>query len=161
MPSSDKRKNARNGMTLMEVVMATGLLTVILLPLFGLLSTVGYVYESTCLRRASASERQAVLRSLGKLMSQADALVEVQGKEMVLHLRSGVQATVEFHSGSIFWRVPGKTRALGTGLADVQFKQEHKGSLPNSGAVVAIRVATIESGDPQYSSTKVWIRPAM
>ena len=161
MPSSDKRKNVRCGMTLMEVVMATGLLTVIMLPLFGLLSTVGYVYESTCLRRESAVERQVVLQSLGKLLSQADTLVEVQDKRMVLRLRSGLQATVEFHSGSIFWNVGGTSRALGTGLADVQFRQEHTGTLPSAGVVVALRVATIESGDVQYSSTKVWIHPAI
>ena len=154
----------RTGLSLVELVVSMGLLSLIMLPVVGLLATSFKVYNAGCTSRDAGYARQVALDAIAFRIQAADRVINTTTTLLRLQLISGGTAELGFVNDAVTWTVGGKTEVLASGISDAKFSMgSAAGAAPTAGDLVRVEVASKVVTEPleKWSSTTFWVHPML
>ena len=153
----------RHGMTLLELIVSMGLLSMIMLPVIGLLGTTFKVYNSSSERYNGSYTRQTALDTTAMLLAGAeDATTTSNGVDV--RFANGTTGRLSYSNGQLTWDFAGTSQVLVTGLTGARFTLgAAPGAPPTAGELLLLEVASQSPDEPveTWSSTRIWIRPTI
>ncbi|MEO8268232.1 MAG: prepilin-type N-terminal cleavage/methylation domain-containing protein [Aureliella sp.] len=154
----------QRGVTMVELLAAMMVMSLIMVPLFGVLKASLSISEISSQRQSNAFTRQATLEAIGRhlqgsfqvleLLDQSLTVLQADGSKMRLSLK-GEQLILEDKSGA---------QVLIEGIAKLRFYELGTPTTVAAGRLIGIDVLTLGSRPPYestISSTQVWVRPAI
>ncbi len=157
-------RRKRRGLSLVELVVSMGLMSLIMLPIIGLMATSYKVYNAGCTSRDGAYARQVALDAINLRLRNARNVVNATSGFLEVQLLNGGTATLEFVAGGLDWTESGIRQTLASGLTSARFNVgAGSGATPVAGDLLSIEVATKTSAEPveTWSSTTLWLRPTI
>ncbi|MCA9242042.1 MAG: hypothetical protein KDA37_17650 [Planctomycetales bacterium] len=141
-------------MTLLEVVVAVGLLALIMVLMVSLLTTSSNVLQASQGRH----ERGYALEAAAALLRGAEA-AQVATTRLRAQFATGQVGNLAFdaRTGNLTWEIDGSTQILVRDLAAARFSVEPQ----SDGQLIRLAVATraARAGPELWSHVVVWIRP--
>ena len=154
----------RPGLSLVELVVSMGLLSILMLPIIGLLATSHKVYNASNVRHDGNYARHIALDAVAARMGSAVRVVSANPSQIDVQLASGAVGRLTYSRGVLAWRVGTSVEVLARGLANARFSVGAvAGAGPAAGELVSVEVATRGTGEPAdtWSSTNVWVKPTI
>ena len=150
----------RRGLTLIELVVAVGLLTIIMLPVVGLPSTAARVYETNSELRQVEGQRLTAIDGAIRILRSAQQVTRVRARRLDLILQDGRPGQLRFTRGSLLWTLGQNQQTLGTNLQSVRFGVQQSGQTVSDGTLVSISVSA-RAAPTEDSTTFIWVRPTI
>lgn len=154
----------RRGVSLIEMVVSMGLLSVIMLPVISLLATSHKVFSASSARHDGNYLRHTSLDGASRVLAGAESVVAISSRSVEVQFSTGATGELAFGAGRLIWTFGGTAQELADGLSDARFTVSIAPGAPSvAGEIVRLEVASQSVGEPQanWSSTQVWVRPAI
>jgi len=164
MPSKNRLLRMRRGLSLVELVVSMGLLSLMMLPIVGLMATSYKVFNAGNTSRDGAYARQVALDAVSYRLQGARQVVRARSGYLEVRLLNGTTAALELTAGSLFWTEAGARQMLATGITNARFVAgTSTGATTSAGELVLIEVASQASTEPveKWSTTTLWLRPTI
>ena len=163
-------RSRQRGVTMVELLAAMMIMSLIMVPLFGMLKASLSISETSSQRQSGAFTRQAALEAIGRRLQGSKRLVEPPEQESltVIDLANFRPMTLRLKGGQLILEDDFGPQVLIDGIAELSFydavNEYVKPTSTAAGRLIGVDVATRSSQPPykvMHSSTKVWIRPAI
>ena len=158
------RERKRSAMSLLELIVSMGLLSLIMVPVVSLLGTSYKVMNASSDRQAGSYTRQVALDSVVYRLAGSTQVLDAGTDHITVLLADGDKARLSFGGGELFWETSFGVESLIAGLSNARFSVgAGPGATALAGELFLIEVASRGPGEPQetWSSTQIWIRPAI
>ncbi len=155
---------SRVAMSLLELIVSMGLLSLIMVPVVSLLGTSYKVMNASSDRQSGNYTRQVALDSVAVRLAGSSQILSSSSSQVTALLSDGSQGRLSFSRGELTWETPLGVETLIAGLSNARFSV---GAIPGAslpaGELFLIEVASRGPGEPQetWSSTQIWIRPLL
>ncbi len=164
MPLRDRLPQLRRGLSLVELVVSMGLLSLMMLPIVGLMATSFKVYNAGNTSRDGAYARQVALDAVSFRLKGSRQVVRARSGYLEVRLLNGTTAALELVDGGLYWTEGGARQMLATGITHARFSAgTGSGATTSAGELLLIEVASQASTEPveKWSSTTLWLRPTI
>lgn len=164
MPSKHRMPHCRSGLSLVELVVSMGLLSLMMLPIIGLMATSYKVFNAGNTHRDGAYARQVAMDAIGVRLQGAAEVLRISPGYLEVRLSGGAAAELELAGGSLFWTEAGDRQMLATGITNARFTAgTSAGDSTSAGELVLVEVASQANSEPveKWSSTTLWLRPTI
>ncbi len=153
-----------HGVTMIELLAAMMVMSLIMIPLFGILKASLSISETSSQRQAGAATRHATLEAIGRRLQGCTQVLELQKQSLTVLQADGRKMRLSLKGEQLILESDFGTQILIDGLAGLRFYEVGKPVTPSAGRLIAVDVVTLSSRPPhesKLSSTQVWIRPAI
>ncbi len=154
----------RRALSLLELIVSMGLLSLIMVPVVSLLGTSYKVMVASSDRQAGSYTRQVALDSVAYRLNGSTQVLAADAAELDVRLADGNTARLSFNRGELLWETSFGVETLVAGLSNARFSVgASKGASPLAGELFLIEVASRGPDEPRetWSSTQLWIRPTL
>jgi hypothetical protein len=152
----------RHALSMVEVVLSLGLLSVIMIPIVGLMATSQKIMSAGQASRSGAYTRQTALDAAVVRLQSARRVLRTGSQHVDVLTASGTTARLSFSAERLLWIEGGVRQVLASGLTQVRFGSgAAPGASPTAGSLMSLELATQAPTEPaaQWSGTTVWIKP--
>lgn len=151
----------RRGLSLLELVVSMGLLSLLMVPVVGLLSTSLKVYTASNDRFDGDYARQTALDGSTYLIRDGVAVVAHSPTSLEIRFASGSVGQLRYDRGQLTWTIGSARQLLSSSLTDARFSVINSATDPTAGELIKLEFASQSSTEPtaRWSTTQVWIRP--
>lgn len=164
LSKSRQHRTRRRGLSLLELVVSMGLLTILMLPVVGLLATSYKVYNASSQRHDGNYARQTALDAAEHVLRGAEQVVAVSRGSVNVRFADGTVGRLAYSRGRLTWTAGGASQTLADHLSDASFSVgTAAGASPSAGELLLVELATRGAGEPSdtWSNTRIWIRPLL
>ncbi|MEZ6136913.1 MAG: prepilin-type N-terminal cleavage/methylation domain-containing protein [Pirellulaceae bacterium] len=158
-----KPRRKRAGLSLVELVISMGLLSLMMLPVIALMATSYKVASASTTSRDSAYARHVALEVAALRLQYADQVVATGSNFIDVRLPTGT-GRLSYAGGRLNWRFGSLNEVLAQGLSNARFSVgAAPGANPEAGELLLIELGTRPTGAPTevWSSTQIWIKPTI
>lgn len=155
---------ARRGLSLLELTVAMGLLSIVMLPTISLLATSHKIYNSQNVRHDGDYLRMTALDAAVQRLHGAEKIVQLESDYVEVVFASGVFGVLAFERGDLIWKTSVGSELLARGLSGAKLDVgTAAGATAEAGQVLLVYLGSRGVGEPTetWSSERVWIRPAI
>jgi len=153
----------RRGNSLMEVIAGVSLMTLLMVPMTGLLTASGRIWRQFESGHGSVAARQSTIQEIGNRLEGAIRVLSVRGTQLRFQGKAGDNQRLYQRGNQIIWERAGRTDLVGEGVGTLRFRQLARGTNPIQGELLEIRLQNARgSGVANLESTYlVWIKPGV
>ena len=164
MTRERSRRTQQPGLSLVELVVSMGLMSLIMMPVIGLMATSYKVYNASSTTLDGGYARQVALDSAAMRLQFAQRVLAVGTNFGDVQMASGATARLSISGTQLTWTEGGTTQILVSGLSSARFSVGAAGrATATAGELLLIEVGSRAPGDPleTWSSTQLWIKPTL
>ncbi len=168
-------RQARHGISLVELLVATALMSLLMVPMFGTLKASLRMNETGAMRQGGSYTRQVALEAISARMLGSTQLLELRDQSLTVLQSSGMKARLSVEQSSsnrdrvcLVWEDGvSKPQVLVDDLYYVSFRETGKpgkyGAADPAGSLIWVDVVTVDprETEKQWSSTQIWIHPTL
>lgn len=157
-----KSIRSRHGFSLVELVIAMGLLSIIMMPIIALMATSYKVYNASSTSRDGNYLRQVALDAAAMRLQSANRVLAASPNFVDVRTASGTTARLFYSGGRLIWRESGVDQVLVQDLSNARFSVgAAAGATAAAGDLILLEVGSRRPGEPveSWSSTRLWIKP--
>ena len=157
------KATSRRGTSLMEVVAGLTLMTLLIVPMTGLLSASARLWRQFESGHGSVSNRQTAVLAISDRLRGASKILAISNRQVRFQSEAGDAQRIYQSRDQIFWEHAGRTDLVSENVGGLQMRQIASGRTPSEGSLLEIRVQnTANSGVANTaSSALVWVRPTI
>lgn len=164
MLNKETTLKTRRGFSLVELVIAMGLLAIIMMPIIALMATSYKVYNASSTSRDGTYLRQVALDSAAIRLQNTNRVVAAGTNFVDVQTATGATARLSYSAGRLYWREGGVNHVLVQDLSNARFSVgAASGATPAAGDLLLLEVGSRRPGEPveTWSSTRFWIKPTI
>lgn len=162
--SSRIRVPRRRAVTMVELLAAMVVMSLIMVPLFGIMKASLRISEMSSQRQTGGFARQAALEAISRRLQGCTQVLEIADNRLVVLQADGQKAQLSFQKDNLVFENNLGSQVLSSGIAKLRFYEIGKPSTVAAGRLIAVEVVTQDTKPPYVthnSATRVWIRPAI
>jgi hypothetical protein len=156
-----KQYKQRHGSSLMEVIAGISLMTILMVPMTGLLTASGRIWRQFESGHGSVAARQATIQEIGLRLDGAVRVLSTTRTQIRFRAKAGDNQRLFQRGTQIFWEHAGQTDLVGEGVGTLRFRQVARGTNPIQGELVEIQLQNAAGSNVSnlQSTYLVWIKP--
>jgi hypothetical protein len=153
----------RCGTTLIEVILGLILLTMLMVPMVGLMTASGRIWRQFESGHGSVAARQIATQEIGNKLRNASQVLSVSNRQIRFRSTLGDVQTIFQRGSQVFWQHSGSRDLIADGIGALQLRQVARGGSPLLGEIIEIRLQNPpRSGVANTQSIhSVWVRPSI
>jgi prepilin-type N-terminal cleavage/methylation domain-containing protein len=158
------RTQRTRGFSLVELVIAMGLLAIIMMPIIALMATSYKVYNASSTSRDGTYVRQVALDAAAIRLSATNRVLGAGTNYVDVRTAAGTTARLSYTGGTLVWRENGVNQVLVQDLSNARFSVgAAAGATATAGELILLEVGSRRPGEPveTWSSTRLWIKPTI
>lgn len=147
----------------MEVIAGMALMTILMVPMTGLLTASGRIWRQFESGHGSIAARQSTIQEIGNRLDGAIRVLSVSGTQIQFQGRAGDNQRLYQRGNQIFWQHAGLTDLVGEGVGTLQFRQVARGANAIQGELLEIRLQNVGGSNVANleSTYLVWVKPTV
>ncbi len=155
--------NRRSGMSLMEVIAGLTLLTLLCVPMIGLLTSSARLWRQYESGHGSVSHRQTAMQELIARLQNSSRLLSISNTQLRFQSQQGDTQRVFFNRGTLYWDHAGTRDILAENVGSVRFRRVANGGSPQLGTLIEVQLQNGSGAGVANarSSSFLWIRPTI
>ncbi len=158
-----KQYKQRRGSSLMEVIAGVALMTILMVPMTGLLTASGRIWRQFESGHGSVAVRQSTILEIGNRLDGAIRVLSASGTQLRFQGKAGDNQRLYQRGIQIFWEHAGRTDLVGEGVGTLRFRQVARGANTIQGELLEIRLQNARGSNVSNleSTYLVWIKPVV
>jgi prepilin-type N-terminal cleavage/methylation domain-containing protein len=159
-----RQSQSQRGVTMVELLAAMMIMSLIMVPLFGILKASLSISETSSQRQANGFTRQATLEAIGRRLQGSTQVLELLDQSLTVLQADGSKMRLSLKGEQLILENDFGPQVLIEGIAKLRFYEVGKPTTAAAGRLIGVDVVTLSSRPPyegKLSNTQVWIRPAI
>ena len=151
----------RRGSSLMEVIAGVALMTILMVPMTGLLTASARIWRQFESGHGSIAARQSTIQEIGNRIDGSIRVLSISGTQIRFQGKAGDNQRLYQSGNQILWQHAGRTDLIGEGVGTLQFRQMARGANAIQGELLEIRLQNVGGSNVANltSTYLVWIKP--
>ena len=147
----------------MEVIAGMALVTILLVPMVGLMTASGRIWRQFESGHESIAARQATIQEISNRLDGAIRVISVTGTQISYQGKAGDYQRLYLTGNQVFWQHAGQTDLIGEGVGTLRFRQLSRGPSPIQGELVEIQLQNLNGSNvaDAASTCLVWVKPVV
>lgn len=147
----------------MEVIAGMALMTILMVPMTGLLTASGRIWRQFESGHGSIAARQSTIQEIGSRLDGAIRVLSISGTQIRFQGKAGDTQRLYLRRNQIFWEHAGQTDLIGEGVGTLRFRQLARGANAIQGELLEIRLQNASGSNVANleSTYLVWVKPVV
>ncbi len=153
-----RRYLKRRGMSLVEVIVSVGLMTMLLVPMVSMMKASHSVWSHFNIQHRSGSDRASVVRYMTRTLGNATEILNQSTTTVRFRNTSGVVETIRQSGSQIIHERFGRSDVIAENIGAIRFDRLQSFSQPFEGTLLRVQVISGTDASNASRSGEVWIR---
>lgn len=147
----------------MEVVIGLTLVTMLLVPVVGLMSASARIWRQFEGGHGSVASRQIAVQEIGTRLRNASQVLSLSRNRIRFRASAGDVQQIFQRGSQVYWQHAGTNDLIADGVGALQLTQVNRGSSPLLGEILEIQVQNVPQSGVANSVSRcsVWVRPSI
>lgn len=156
-------RQSRRGISLIEVILGLILVTMLMVPMVGLMSASGRIWRQFESGHGNIASRQIAIQEIGKRLRNASQVLSISSRQIRFRSVLGDVQRIVQRGNQVYWQHAGADDLIADGIGGLQMRQVARSGSPLLGEVIEVQVQNApRSGVANIQSTSsIWVRPSI
>ena len=147
----------------MEVIAGIALMTILMVPMTGLLTASSRIWRQFESGHGSIAARQSTIQEIGNRLDGAIRVLSISGTQLRFQGKAGDNQRLYQRGDQIYWQHAGQTDLIGEGVGTLGFRQLARGANAIQGELLEIRLQNVSGSNVAnlQSTYLVWVKPVV